>query len=379
MTDIRAELRRTTTDIINRLGTRLETPAGTDTALWEALVDAGFTEIGVDEQDGDAGGTLADVLAVVAAVAGAGATIPLIEHTALAKWLAARAGIALDVTDAGGPTSTVTVAIGDDLRIEATDGITTVHGTAHEVVSGGARFVLVAVPDTADATTLALVDLGADGVTVSGGTDLVGTALADVDFADAAAIQTGRAPVSIDEVRTRGALAYAVALAAAAQRVRDITVAYAGQRVQFGRPLTKFQAIQQRLAQLAGTTALMTAAADAATREFDASGDERVVAAAKTVTSASARDIASAGHQIHGAIGFTAEHSLGRSTTSLWSWRDRFGNEQDWARVLARHILDDGVDVWDIIVGDSGSSGDVGATSPSRSGSDARHQEGTHA
>ena len=74
-------------------------------------------------------------------------------------------------------------------------------------------------------------------------------------------------------------------------------------------------------------------------------------AAAKVVTAMSAHSVAAAGHQIHGAIGTTSEHHLGRFTTALWSGRDRFGSEQLWAEDLASRILDDGIDVWDVVTG----------------------------
>ena len=80
-------------------------------------------------------------------------------------------------------------------------------------------------------------------------------------------------------------------------------------------------------------------------------GARAAVAAAKVVTSAYADEVAAAGHQIHGAIGFTAEHRLGRSTTALWTWRDRHGTEAEWADVLAGRVLDDGADPWEIITG----------------------------
>ena len=42
---------------------------------------------------------------------------------------------------------------------------------------------------------------------------------------------------------------------------------------------------------------------------------------------------------MHGAIGFTDEHPLHRSTLRLWAWRDEFGNEQHHARTLGRAVL----------------------------------------
>ncbi|MFW0793946.1 acyl-CoA dehydrogenase family protein [Gordonia sp. CPCC 205515] len=343
MSDLSDELRAAAEQIVDRIGVDTETPAaGWSTEVWEALRESGFTDIGVDDEEG----SFTDLLTVIAAVSAAGAVTPLIEHTALAHWLATRAGLELSAT--------TTVAIADDGCVFSESGSgTTLTGTVTDVALTGAAMVLVAVP-TDDEITVGVIDPAATGVSIQAGTDLVGAPYGDIDFTDVAAQHCGRAAISVEQVRERGALAYATALAAAATRVRDTTVAYAGDRTQFGRPLTKFQAIQQRLAQLAATTALMETAATTAARQYQTGStdaDTAVIAAAKTVTSACAREVAAAGHQIHGAIGFTSEHALGRATTSLWTWRDRYGTEQEWARVLAGQIVDDGADVWDIIVG----------------------------
>src|SRR6202040_1735684 len=49
----------------------------------------------------------------------------------------------------------------------------------------------------------------------------------------------------------RRALARAVAMTAALQRTAELTIGYAGQRVQFGQPIARFQAVQTHLARLA--------------------------------------------------------------------------------------------------------------------------------
>src|SRR5438309_1818790 len=74
------------------------------------------------------------------------------------------------------------------------------------------------------------------------------------------------APAGIDAValRRRGALARAIGLAGVLERVLELTASYAREREQFGRPLARFQAIQQELALLAGEVAAARAAVDAA-------------------------------------------------------------------------------------------------------------------
>ena len=49
-------------------------------------------------------------------------------------------------------------------------------------------------------------------------------------------------------------------------------------------------------------------------------------------------------HQVHGAIGFTYEHSLHFATRRLWSWRAEFGSESVWAIELGRRVAARGAD-----------------------------------
>jgi acyl-CoA dehydrogenase len=53
---------------------------------------------------------------------------------------------------------------------------------------------------------------------------------------------------------------------------------------------------------------------------------------------------ASIAHQVHGAIGFTYEHTLHFLTRRLWSWRAEFGAEREWAVELGRAMSVRGAD-----------------------------------
>ncbi|MGK8507131.1 acyl-CoA dehydrogenase family protein [Nocardia asiatica] len=345
MTHLNAELISAVASMAERVGIDTTTPAaGTDGALWAALTEAGFTEIGIPEAQGGSGGSTADALSVVYAAARHGALTMLLEHTMLASRLVAEC--------TGGPAShPATLAIADDSCTvrDTGDGIV-LHGIVSGVVHGSdAELLVVLLPaaGTGERPWVAIVPADAPGISVAVGSDLLGAALGDYHF-DSTPVQLYRSPVGTTEIEERGALAYAVALTAAAGTVRDRTLRYAAERVQFGRPLAKFQAIQQRLAGLAALTALMETATEAA-EAADHSARRTAIAAAKVVTSASAREVAAAGHQIHGAIGFTSEHMLGRSTTALWSWRNRYGSERYWSEILAGQILDESVDPWALI------------------------------
>ena len=150
----------------------------------------------------------------------------------------------------------------------------------------------------------------------------------------------------VEELKARYALARAVQLAAALEQVLAWTVQYAGERVQFGRPLGKFQAIQMELAEMAGEVTAVTALTDAAVqaRRARARTSCSPCAAAKVRAGAAVEVVARLAHQVHGAIGFTQEHKLHHLTRRLWSWRDEAGSELAWSRVLGAGLLADGPD-----------------------------------
>ncbi|TVZ02294.1 hypothetical protein EAS64_26115 [Trebonia kvetii] len=160
-------------------------------------------------------------------------------------------------------------------------------------------------------------------------------------------------PVSARAFRERAALARAALMAGAARRALELSVGYAGEREQFGRPIGRFQAVQQHLAAMAGEVLLCTAAVEAAALALDGgSGADVAVSAAKAVAGQAAGLVTSLAHQVHGAIGFTEEHPLRHATMRLWAWRDEAGNEEEWSAGLGQRALDAGAEgLWPLITG----------------------------
>ena len=143
------------------------------------------------------------------------------------------------------------------------------------------------------------------------------------------------------------ALARAAQLRGAMEQVLAMSLRYASEREQFGRPLARFQAIQHHLAEIAGEAAATGAAVDAAAQV----GTPFAVAAAKARASQAAGTVARLAHQVHGAIGYTVEHDLHIWTTRLWAWRDEFGNEAHWWQVLgAEAARGGGAALWPVMV-----------------------------
>ena len=190
-----------------------------------------------------------------------------------------------------------------------------------------------------------LVALAAPGdCRIAAGSNLAGEPRDEVDFSGVRSTAAAFATPDAAALHALGALMRSAQMAGALQCILEASVQYARERVQFGRPIGRFQAVQQNLAVLAGQTAAATAAAEAAIEAAARGLDSRAVAAAKIRAGEAAGIGAAIAHQVHGAIGFTQEHRLHYSTRRLWSWRDEFGNEAYWARRLGGEVAAAGAD-----------------------------------
>jgi alkylation response protein AidB-like acyl-CoA dehydrogenase len=97
-----------------------------------------------------------------------------------------------------------------------------------------------------------------------------------------------------------------------AQRVLDLSVAYAKERVQFGRPIGSFQAVKHKCAEMMLQVESAKSAAYYAAWAVDEDVPEAplAVSMAKAYCSDAYRNTAGEGIQVHGGIGFTWEHDM---------------------------------------------------------------------
>lgn len=142
-----------------------------------------------------------------------------------------------------------------------------------------------------------------------------------------------------DITRPKGAFIRACQSAGALDAALAMSIEHANTRQQFGKPLAKFQAVQQSLAIFATEAAAVNVAAAAAATALDKSaGDFDAalfeVAAAKLRANKAIGVGTAIAHQVHGAIGFTAEYDLHHLTAALLGWRSDHGNDAYWAEVL---------------------------------------------
>jgi alkylation response protein AidB-like acyl-CoA dehydrogenase len=98
-----------------------------------------------------------------------------------------------------------------------------------------------------------------------------------------------------------------------AQRCLDLAVAYAKERVQFGRPIGSFQAIKHRLAELMVRVETARSAAwwaSGVAALGDSAEIARVASLAKAWSSEAFFHCAAECLQVHGGVGFTAEYDV---------------------------------------------------------------------
>jgi acyl-CoA dehydrogenase len=305
---------------------------GFDAGLWAICEETGLARLTLPEAAGGSEGSFADAATVLAAAGRFAARVPLVETDLLAGWLLHVAGIDLPA----GPLSAVAAA---DLEIadgRATGRLRRVpwgRAVAGVAVLTGERVVLV---DTAvDAAGLEIVE----------GTNVAEEPRDDLVLTGSAVRVAPLPEDAMAEFPLRAALGRSLLLAGASRGALEMAVRYATERVQFGRPIAKLQAIQQTLALAAAEVAAAEASSATAARQADRCG---VVAAASAIAAAKARTGEAAGqvariaHQVHGAIGFTREHDLRLMTTRLWAWRDEDGADAFWHEQLGEWALQAG-------------------------------------
>lgn len=297
-------------------------------ALWETLEESGLTLAWVPDEYGGAGAEIADGFGALRAAGEHALPLPLAE-TMLAGFILARAGIASPM----GPMTVAPVHAADALEIGA-DG--TLHGSARLIPF--ARWTQhIAVPARRGGEEVVALVATADCV-VKPGQSLAGEPRDQVVLHGVKALEVGAAAgLGSDALQVLGAAVRSQQMAGGLERALNMALDHATSRVQFGRPIGGFQAIQHALAQCAGESAAAGAAADAAAEAIASglplTGEDVVieVAAAKIRVGEAASVGSAICHQVHGAMGFTYELSLHHVTRRLWSWRDEFGGEAAWS------------------------------------------------
>jgi len=151
--------------------------------------------------------------------------------------------------------------------------------------------------------------------------------------------QPGKGWEIIEKVLAKAKVAKSAEMVGMAQSALEMTVEYAKQRIQFDRPIGSFQVIQQYCANMAADVETSKYITYKAGWMLDHGMPcDREVIIAKGWTSGATRRVAALAHQIHGALGFTADHDLGLYYKRLKGAELMFGDEETHKELLAQQM-----------------------------------------
>ncbi len=304
----------------------METDEGFDRSHWKEIADLGWQAMAIPEEYGGAGFGFLELAVIVEEMGRSLFGAPFLSSVVLAANALLLAGSEeqkhhyLPAIAAGELVATVAFPDGagpfgaDSATVTAThagDGWTLEGSVAHVLDGGSAELLLV--PASIDGELgLFAVAAGTDGLTTKALDTIDPTRkLAEVTFAGAAADRVGGDAADVlRTVHRIGSVALALEQVGGASHVLDVTVQYAKDREQFGRPIGSFQAVKHMCADMYVSVESARAAAYYAAWAISEANDEvgTVAPLAKAYCSEAFFQAAGDSIQVFGGIGFTWEH-----------------------------------------------------------------------
>jgi alkylation response protein AidB-like acyl-CoA dehydrogenase len=306
-----------------------ESECGYDAETWKRIGgELGWTAVAIPEEHGGLGLGAVELCALLEPMGEALLCAPFFASVCLGAQAILEAGSAaqkgewLPAIAAGERIATLAFdgADGTAAAVEArgAGGDFVLAGSVAQVLDGGSADLLVVAARAADGLGLFVVAGDAAGVerralpTLDRTRRLASLALRDVRV-PASARLGGDAAGALELTLDRARIALAAEQVGGAQRCLDLAVAYAKERVQFGRPIGSFQAIKHRLAELMVRVETARSAAwwaSGVAALGDSAEIARVASLAKAWSSEAFFHCAAECLQVHGGVGFTAEYDV---------------------------------------------------------------------
>ena len=368
LSELHDELRSLARDLLGRGASVPAHGAGTVSADWGLMADAGWTGLEVDETLDGSGATFAEVGVVLEEMGRAATSSPYLGTVVLGVG-------ALDLVAPSPATDDLLrrIAVGElcvaaavtdgaldhvdpvpPFRIEASPEGPRIHGRADFV------------PDAVDVDDLLLLALDADGTPVLVHVDrsIAGLDVAEQPVLDATrrfgAVSASGAlvdPASVlpfagdphhaaSRLVDRAALAVAHDALGLAGAMLDTTVAYVGERRQFGRAIGSFQAVKHACADMLVDVTVVAELVRAAAEAFAADDPTAPLAVSRAKARSSEVAVAAAGTamQLHGGIGYTWESGIHRHLKRAALDRSLFGSPAAHRRRVAAPYVGSVVD-----------------------------------
>jgi alkylation response protein AidB-like acyl-CoA dehydrogenase len=285
----------------------IESDKGYDESLWKLLCEqVGAAALVVPEELGGAGGELADAAVVLEELGRALVPTPLLGTT-----LAELALLSAGQPDAG---ALEALAEGSSIGTVAFDPAFVVNGAVADIV------------------------VATDGQTLRRWTTFTAT---PVETMDPTRPLARLEPQDTADIGADPGLADSAAILVAAEQIGaaarclDLTVEYAKDRVQFGRPIGSFQALKHRMADLY----VAVQSARAVVNEAVADPSATSAALARFTASEAFSKVAAEAVQIHGGIAITWEHDIQLYFKRAHGSAQLLGPPREHLRRLETHVL----------------------------------------
>jgi alkylation response protein AidB-like acyl-CoA dehydrogenase len=206
------------------------------------------------------------------------------------------------------------------------------------------KLIVSAVLDDSGGFGLFVIDRAAPGVTLESYPLIDGTRAADVTFTSvrvaesALLVPAQRGLDVLDEALDRLLLARVAEALGGMETVLDLTRDHLKNRVQFGQPLGRFQALQHRMAEMFVEVQETRSILFRGLAYIDSPPEERrpAVAAARIVAIAAGRIVGAQGIQLHGGVGMTEEYQVGHYFKRLLALEKAYGDSEYHLQQLAR-------------------------------------------
>jgi alkylation response protein AidB-like acyl-CoA dehydrogenase len=345
---------------IERVRELMETDAGFDDAIWDEMAQMGWQGMAIPEGYGGAGYSFYELGILLEEMGRVVTPVPFLSSVVLganaillggseeqrAAYLPSIASgesrVALAWVDSGGwdPSDITLAAV-------ASDGGFTLSGTKSYVIDGHTAHQFIVAARTSEGVDLFVVPANADGVeAVRHETIDMTRKQASVTFegvvvdADMRLGEPGSGASVLGRLADIAAVALAFEQLGGAQACLEMSVEYAKERMQFGRPIGSFQAIKHKCAEMLIEVESARSSAHYAGRMLADGDEDATVAAAlaKAYCSEAFFHAAAETIQVHGGIGFTWEHDahlyFKRAKTDLLL----FGDPTEWRAKLAERV-----------------------------------------
>lgn len=338
---------------------------GFDPIVWKRMAEMGWAAAALPEKHGGAGLGLVELSLIFEALGQASLPSPLFATVVEAGLLLAQAGsdnqashwlprvasgealLTVALLEGAGTLAPEAVTLGlsvqgDSLRLDGTKLFVRDAGVAHAILcvarSGPAPADLSLVLVPADALGLRRTRMAAAG----------GEALWQVDFNNVHLPNSSlvgdrnAAWPHVQAMIQRSAALKAAELTGIGQAALDLTVSYARERIQFGRPIGSFQGVQHHCAEMSRDLTVTRLLARQAAARIDSGRDaRREVSIAKAKASEVIPALTRTAHQIHGAVGYYRDYPLELSYHRALAAAASYGTAADHRRALARLLRED--------------------------------------